>query len=153
MRQYHSRYALPIGQTALYYFRWKNADYDKIMDQMATIAPGTPQFMDLWHKAMEIWIPNLPAIPNVQWYQICPVNDSILEGLARTADNPYTTPASWHRGAAGALHQHAATGMTERGRWRAMHASRRMARATGLMMRRGDRRCNSAMSSGGCSNS
>lgn len=100
MRQYHSRYALPIGQTALYPFRWKNTDYDKIIDQMATIAPGTPQFMDLWHKLMEVWIPNLPAIPTVQWYQICPANDQYWKGWPKS-DNPYTTPASWHRGAAG----------------------------------------------------
>jgi len=100
MRQYHSRYALPIGQTALYPFRWKNTDYDKIIDQMATIAPGTPQFMDLWHKLMEVWIPNLPAIPTVQWYQICPANDQYWKGWPNS-DNPYTTPASWHRGAAG----------------------------------------------------
>ncbi len=100
MVQYHSRYALPIGQNALYYFRWKNGDYDKILEQMSTIAPGTPQFMDLWHKAMEIWIPNLPAIPTVQWYQICPANDQYWKGWPNS-DNPYTTPASWHRGAAG----------------------------------------------------
>lgn len=100
MKQYHSRYALPIGQNAIYYFRWKNGDYDKIMDQMATLPPGTPQFMDLWHKAMEIWIPNLPAIPTVQWYQICPANDQYWKGWPNS-DNPYTTPASWHRGAAG----------------------------------------------------
>ncbi len=100
MRQYHSRYALPIGETALYYFRWKNADYDKILDEMSATAPATPKFMDLWHKAMEIWIPNLPAIPMVQWYQICPVNTAYWKGWP-DADNPYTTPASWHRGAAG----------------------------------------------------
>jgi len=100
MRQYHSRYAIPIGQSALYPYRWKNADYDKIMDEMATIPGGTPKFMDLWHKAMEIWIPNLPVIPNVQWYQTCPVNTQYWKGWPN-ADSPYTTPASWHRGAAG----------------------------------------------------
>jgi peptide/nickel transport system substrate-binding protein len=99
MRQYHSRYAIPNGKAALYPHRWKNADYDRIMDQMATVPGGTPQFMDLWHKAMEIWIPNLPTIPTVQWYQICPVNTAYLKGWPNS-DNPYTTPASWHRGAA-----------------------------------------------------
>jgi peptide/nickel transport system substrate-binding protein len=100
MRQYHSRYALPIGKNAQYYFRWKNTEYDAIMDQMATIPSGTPQFMALWHKAMEIWIPNLPSLPAVQWYQICPVNTQYWKGWPNT-DNPYTTPSSWHRGATG----------------------------------------------------
>ncbi len=100
MKQYHSRYVKPIGAEALYPFRWKNADYDKISDQMASVPGGTPQFMDLWHKLMEIWIPNLPVIPTVQWYQICPVNTAYWKGWPN-ADNPYTTPASWHRGAAG----------------------------------------------------
>jgi len=100
MRQYHSRYALDLGQTALYYFRWKNADYDKIMDQMAALPPATSQYMDLWHKAMEIWIPNLPSLPTVQWYQTCPVNTAYWKGWP-DANMPYTTPASWHRGATG----------------------------------------------------
>jgi len=54
----------------------------------------------VWQKAMEIWIPNLPTIPNVQWYQICPVNTQYWKGWPN-AEIPYTTPASWHRGAAG----------------------------------------------------
>jgi len=98
MKQYHSRYALDLGQTALYYYRWKNADYDKIIDQMATLAPASPPFMDLWHKLMEIWIPNLPTLPTVQWYQTCPVNTQYWKGFP-DATTPYTTPASWHRGA------------------------------------------------------
>lgn len=100
MRQYHSRYAVPLGQNAQYYFRWKSAEYDAIIEQMATLAAGTPQFMDLWHKAMAIWIPNLPALPVVQWYQICPVNTQYWQRWPNTGI-PYTTPASWHRGAAG----------------------------------------------------
>jgi peptide/nickel transport system substrate-binding protein len=100
MRQYQSKYALDNGQTALYYFRWKNPAFDQIVDQMGAVASGSPQFMDLWHKAMEIWIPNLPAIPLVQAYQTCPVNTQYWTGWPN-ADTPYTTPASWHRGAAG----------------------------------------------------
>ncbi len=99
MQEFHSRYALDIGQNAIYAFRWKNADYDKIIEQMATVPGGTPQFMDLWHKLMEIWIPNLPTIPTVQWYQVCPVNTQYWKGFP-DANTPYTTPASWHRGAA-----------------------------------------------------
>jgi peptide/nickel transport system substrate-binding protein len=100
MRQYHSRYAVPLGQTAQYYFRWKNSEYDALIDQMATLPASAPQFMELWHKAMAIWIPNLPALPIVQWYQICPVNTQYWQRWPNT-DSPYTTPASWHRGAAG----------------------------------------------------
>ncbi len=99
LRQFHSRYVKPNGEAALYPFRWANTDYDKIMDQMSTTPAGTPQFMDLWHKAMEIWIPNLPAIPTVQPHQICPVNTAYWKGWPNEQD-PYTSPASWQRGAA-----------------------------------------------------
>ncbi len=55
--------------------------------------------MDLYHQAMAVWIPELPDLPTVQWYQICPVNTQHWKGWPND-QNPYTTPASWHRGAA-----------------------------------------------------
>jgi peptide/nickel transport system substrate-binding protein len=99
LRQFHSKYAVANGQSAIFPNRWKNADYDKIIDEMASVAPGSTKYMDLYHQAMAIWIPNLPELPTVQWHQICPVNTAYWKGWPN-ADNPYTTPASWHRGAA-----------------------------------------------------
>lgn len=99
LNQFHSRYALPIGEAVPApngLNRWKNPAYDAIIDEMTKIAPASSKFMDLYHQAMAIWIPELPSIPTVQWYQICPVNTAYWKGWPNE-ENPYTTPASWHR--------------------------------------------------------
>ncbi len=46
--QYHSRYALAAGQPALYPHRWKNAEFDAIVDETGTIETGESRFMDLY---------------------------------------------------------------------------------------------------------
>lgn len=100
LNHYHSRYNAPIGEAAQQAYRWKNTDFDAIVDEMSRTAPGTSKYMELYVKAMAIWIPELPDLPTVQWYQICPNNSAYWKGWPNE-DNPYTTPASWHRGAAG----------------------------------------------------
>jgi peptide/nickel transport system substrate-binding protein len=100
LNQFHSRYNAPIGEAAQQPTRWKNTEFDAIVDEMSRIAPASSRYMDLYHQAMAIWIPELPSIPTVQWYQICPNNTAYWKGWPNE-ENPYTTPASWHRGAAG----------------------------------------------------
>jgi peptide/nickel transport system substrate-binding protein len=103
LNQFHSRYNLPIGQAVggdNGQNRWTNTQFDAIVDEMSKVAPGGSKYMDLYHQAMAIWIPELPTIPTVQWYQICPNNTAYWKGWPNE-ENPYTTPAAWHRGAAG----------------------------------------------------
>ncbi len=100
LNHFHSRYAAPNGEAATYAHRWKNADFDKIIEEMGRTAPGSNRFMELYRQAMGIWIPELPTAPTVQWYQICPVNTVYWKGWPNDQNN-YTTPAPWHRGAAG----------------------------------------------------
>ena len=60
---YHSRYASPTGQTAAQPYRWKNADYDKIVDQVyQTPMDDQKKLLDLFRQAMMIWLPELPDI-------------------------------------------------------------------------------------------
>lgn len=103
LNQFHSRYVLPIGQAVggdNGQNRWTNKEFDAIIDEMSKVAPASSKYMDLYHQAMAIWIPELPTIPTVQWYQICPNNTAYWKGWPNE-ENPYTTPAGWHRGAAG----------------------------------------------------
>ncbi|MDP9469688.1 MAG: ABC transporter substrate-binding protein [Chloroflexota bacterium] len=99
LNQYHGRYAVPNGEAAQFPYRWKNEQFDRIVSELGRTALGTPRYMDLYHQAMAVWIPELPDLPTVQWYQICPVNTQHWKGWPND-QNPYTTPASWHRGAA-----------------------------------------------------
>jgi len=99
LNQYHSQYSAPTGQPAQQPYRWKNDAFDKLVDQMAQIAPSSPKFGNLYHQAMEQWIPALPDIPTVQWFLILPVNTTYWKNWP-TDKNPYCAPSCWHRGSA-----------------------------------------------------
>ncbi|HUX88893.1 MAG TPA: ABC transporter substrate-binding protein, partial [Chloroflexota bacterium] len=93
---FQSRYSAPTGQPATHPYRWKNDQYDKIVDEMGNTSPSDPKLMNLYHQAMEIWIPNLPGIPLVQHYLYMPVNTTYWTDWP-TAQNPYIIPSNWHR--------------------------------------------------------
>ncbi|HET8630144.1 MAG TPA: ABC transporter substrate-binding protein [Thermomicrobiales bacterium] len=93
---YHSRYSKPTGQQATQPYRWVNADYDKIVDQMSKISPDDPQTMDLFKQAMAIWIPALPDIGLVQWFHRIPTNTTYWTAYP-DENNPYINSCFWHR--------------------------------------------------------
>jgi len=93
---YHSRYSKPTGQRATYPYRWVNADYDKIVDQMSKTAPEDPALLPLFRQAMEIWIPALPDVGLVQWFHRIPTNTTYWTGFPDES-NPYINSCYWHR--------------------------------------------------------
>ncbi|HLH71840.1 MAG TPA: ABC transporter substrate-binding protein, partial [Chloroflexota bacterium] len=99
LEQFHSKYSAPTGQPAQYPFRWTNKEYDAAVDAMSKLPASDPQFMTLYHRAMEQWIPDLPTIPLVQDLVILPVNTTYWTGWP-DSKNPYTMPAFWLRGSA-----------------------------------------------------
>lgn len=102
MEQYRSRYSAPTGKPAQYPFRWVNKKFDALIDQMQVMSPDDPKFMNIYHQAMEQWIPALPVIPLVQDFVICPVNTTYWTGWP-TNKSPYTLPGFWLRGSAGLI--------------------------------------------------
>lgn len=96
MRLYQTQYTAPIGQAASQPYRWSNPDYDKLVDQMGTVAPGDPQLASLFHSAMEIWLKELPDIPLVQFYHRNPVNTTYWTNWP-DQNSPYINSANWHR--------------------------------------------------------
>jgi peptide/nickel transport system substrate-binding protein len=93
---YHSRYSKPTGQRATQPYRWVNADYDKIVDQMSKIAPDDPQTATLFRQAMQIWIDNLPDVGVVQWFHRIPTNTTYWTNFP-DEKTPYINSCYWHR--------------------------------------------------------
>jgi len=55
--------------------KWSNEAYDKIVDEVYVTPPSDKQKVtDLFVKAMEIWLPELPDIPLMQFYHRLPMN-------------------------------------------------------------------------------
>ena len=96
LRLYHSRFVQPTNTPAEYFWRWSNEDYDRIVDQMAEVAPGDPELVRLYRQAMEIWLEELPSIPLLQWYHRIPHNETYWTNWP-SAENPYINSAYWHR--------------------------------------------------------
>ena len=96
LRLYHSRFVQPTGTAAEYMWRWSNAEYDAIVDRMASVGPGDPELMRLYRQAMEIWLAELPSIPILQWYHRIPHNETYWKNWPSAA-NPYINSAYWHR--------------------------------------------------------
>jgi peptide/nickel transport system substrate-binding protein len=76
--------------------RWKNAEFDKIVDEVGTTAPDDKEKMkELWLKAMAIWLPELPDVQLMQFYHRLPMNLTHWKNYP-TKDNPYVNPAFFH---------------------------------------------------------
>ena len=54
-----------------------------------------PKMIELFHQAMEIWLPELPDIQLVQNFHRIPMNTTYWKNWP-TAENPYVNGASWH---------------------------------------------------------
>lgn len=92
---YHSRNAAPIGQVATgARTRWKNADYDKLVDQMAVTAADDPKLKALSHDALAIWLKNMPAVPLVQAALLSSFNNHYWTNWP-TSTNNYVHPGFW----------------------------------------------------------
>jgi len=96
---FHSKNYVPLGQPAPWYernsFRYQNPALDAIVDQMLALPPGADaQMISLYHDAMAIWQPDLPAIPVVQAPALVPFNSTYWQGFP-SADNPWNMPVSW----------------------------------------------------------
>jgi len=94
---YHSRFSAPIGTTAgsNHFARYKNPEFDKIVDDMRSIAPGDPKLNDLFLKAIEIYWTDMIDVPVIQWLHRIPYNQTYWTNWP-TQDNPYLNGAYWH---------------------------------------------------------
>ncbi len=75
---------------------WKNAEYDKLVDQLYGISPNdTAKTLDIWKKCMALWLPEYPDIQISQGLHRLPMNTTYWKGWPSEAD-PYVNPAHFH---------------------------------------------------------
>ena len=87
--------AVPGGHQANF-SRWKNAEYDKIVDEMYGTDPtDVPKLSAQWRRAMEIWLPDLPDIQLVENFHRIGMNTTYWKNWP-TAENAYINPTHWH---------------------------------------------------------
>lgn len=95
---FHSQYSEPLGEPVGLFernsFRFENAEFDAIVDQMLTTAPDDPAMTDLLHQAMTIWFDQLPVVPIVQAPALVPFNSTYWSNWP-TAENPWNMPVCW----------------------------------------------------------
>ena len=96
MRLYQSASIAVPGAHQANFARWKNPEYDKLVDEAYGIAPDdTKRLTDVWRRAMEIWLPELPDIQLVQNYHRIPWNTTYWKHWP-TEQDPYVNGAHWH---------------------------------------------------------
>ena len=96
MDYYTSKYWAPIGEPTGQNSRFNNAEYDALLEEMATTWADDPAYMDLYLAAMEIWLDNLVDAPIQQWLHRIPMNTTYWSNWP-TEDNPYVNGAFWHQ--------------------------------------------------------
>jgi len=92
---YHKMYMAPTGTASPSSWRWVNDEYSALIDEMGTYPMGSPKVMELWHKAMEIWLRELPSVPLIEWFHRIPMNTTYWTGWP-TVEDPYVNGAPWH---------------------------------------------------------
>lgn len=96
LKLYQSASMAVPGAHQVNFARWKNAEYDRIVDEMFTVAPDNEaKLKELFHKAMAIWLPELPDIQLVQLHHRIPMNTTYWKNWP-TAENAYVNGAHWH---------------------------------------------------------
>jgi peptide/nickel transport system substrate-binding protein len=96
MRLYQSASIAVPGAHQANFSRWKNAAYDKLVDEAYGVAPDdTKKLIDIWRSAMEIWLPELPDIQLVQNYHRIPWSTTYWKHWP-TEQDPYVNGAHWH---------------------------------------------------------
>ncbi len=96
LNNYTSRHIQPTGTAANPFWRWENAEFDAIVDQMAATSPNDPALTELYREAMTLYFDELPSIPIVQWFHRIAHNETYWTNWP-TVDNPYINSAYWHR--------------------------------------------------------
>ncbi|MEZ4617963.1 MAG: ABC transporter substrate-binding protein [Caldilineaceae bacterium] len=92
---FHSRWIVPIGERASNNkWGWSNAEYDQIVDEMQTIEPGAARQHELFRRALEIRLQELPIISLTQQRRVVPYSNAYWTNWP-TSENDYHHPPNW----------------------------------------------------------
>ena len=96
LRLYQSVTVAVLGLHLVNSAKWKNEQYDKIVDDVySTPMDQKQKLLELFHKAMAIWLPELPDVQLVDNYHTIPLCTKYWTGWPSDEDN-YINEASWH---------------------------------------------------------
>jgi ABC-type transport system substrate-binding protein len=97
LSQYTSKYFRPTGKPASLWSatsRWRNEEYDTLVERIAPLQVGDPELLRLFVEAMEIWMDEMPDVFLSQLIIRYPCNSARWTGWP-TQDDPYGFPHSW----------------------------------------------------------
>lgn len=92
---FHSRWVKPMGERhSLNHWGWANAEYDQIVDEMQVVAPGSERQHELFRRALEIRLQELPIISLTQQRRVVPYTTTYWTNWPTEA-NDYHHPPNW----------------------------------------------------------
>ncbi|RLF07662.1 MAG: hypothetical protein DRJ69_06930 [Thermoprotei archaeon] len=93
--KFHSKWLTPIGERAPdNWARYKNPEFDAILDQLAAKEPKDPDALPLYVEAFRIWLRDLPIIPTVHSVLTVTYDYTYWENYP-SEENPYMMPLHW----------------------------------------------------------
>lgn len=91
----HSRWVQPLGERhSSNHWGWSNAEYDQIVDEMQVLEPGAARQHELFRRALEIRLMELPIISLTQQRRVVPYTTTYWTNWP-TEDNDYHHPPNW----------------------------------------------------------
>jgi peptide/nickel transport system substrate-binding protein len=96
MKLYQSASVNIPGGHQVNFYRWENAQWDKLTDQMAATADEA-EVKRIWKEAMKIWLPELPDVPVLEFYHRILMNETRWTNWPQGGQTDgYVNEASWH---------------------------------------------------------
>lgn len=91
----NAKWIVPVGERASYNgWRWENARYSELVDQIGTLPLGDPRIDPLFIEAYHIYLDELPTIPITQARKLIPHLYTYWTNWP-TAENNYTSAWTW----------------------------------------------------------
>lgn len=95
MDTFNAKWLMPVGERAQFNaWRWNNAKYSALVDEMGKLPLGDPRNDELFVSAMEIWLDELPIIPITQAKKLLPFDETYWTGWPSAKKN-YLHPPTW----------------------------------------------------------
>ncbi|HBT50608.1 MAG TPA: ABC transporter substrate-binding protein [Petrotoga sp.] len=94
-RKFATKNFVPIGErcTTGNWVRLKDAEWDKVLDELAKVLPDSPGAHEAYVKALELFLKDLPVIPVAQTPYVTVFSTAYWTNWP-TQDNMYVVPAS-----------------------------------------------------------
>ena len=76
-------------------YRWGTPEFTEVLKEMNMAPIGSQKLIEVFHKAMEIWLPQLPFLSLTEFYHHIGMNTLYWTNWP-TEENAYVNGASWH---------------------------------------------------------